>query len=186
MGIYMQTIKTKYKLANSLKNLVENYPLEKITVKDIVDGCGLTRQTFYRHFEDKFALVNWYFEILVQDSFKTMNEKNTLAQALENKFQFIEREERFFQVAFQMDSFQSLIEYDYRYILQFYTDIIIHKTKTHLSPELQFSLELYCRGSISQTVGWIKQKNRPTPKEMAELLQGALPNNLRDLLISFS
>ncbi len=182
----MNNEKTPYKLASSLIKLMQLYPLEKITVKDIVEGCMLTRQTFYRHFEDKYALVNWYFEILVQDSFHTMNEKNTLRQALEKKFQFIEKEQIFFQAAFQTSSYQSLIEYDYRYILEFYSRLIYHKTKIPLTPEIIFSLELYCRGSIAQTVAWVKQKNRPSPTEMALLLEQALPLNLRDLLLVFS
>ena len=46
--------KTKYWLANSLIDLMAKNSINKITVKDIVDNCGLTRQTFYRYFKDKF------------------------------------------------------------------------------------------------------------------------------------
>ncbi len=182
----MTNMETQLKFAQSLKNLMRQHPLEKITVKDIVEGCNLTRQTFYRYFEDKFALVNWYFEVLVQDSFHAMNGKNTLRQALERKFSFVEQELLFFRVAFQTQSCQSLIEYDYRYIYQFYEELIGRKTKAPLTPEIAFSLELYCRGSIVQTVSWVNQKNRPKPKEMALLLEQALPQNLRDLLLNFS
>ena len=65
-------LKTKYKLANALKELVGREPLDKITVKQIVEGCGVSRQTFYRCFLDKYDLVNWYFERLVEQSFKEM------------------------------------------------------------------------------------------------------------------
>ena len=37
-------------------------PLEKISVNDIVEHAGVGRNTFYYHFEDKFDLVNWYFQ----------------------------------------------------------------------------------------------------------------------------
>ena len=62
--------KTKYRLAESIKGLMAHMPLDRITVKDIVAECGLTRQTFYRNFRDKYDLVNWYFEKLVQQSFQ--------------------------------------------------------------------------------------------------------------------
>ena len=50
--------KTKYKLANSIKECMKTAPVDKITVKNIVEGCGVTRQTFYRNFLDKYDLIN--------------------------------------------------------------------------------------------------------------------------------
>ena len=38
-------------------------PVEKITVKEICDTCGVTRQTFYRNFQDKYDLINWNLSI---------------------------------------------------------------------------------------------------------------------------
>ena len=37
----------KYALAQSLKKLLSIRKLDKITVKDIVEDCGVNRQTFY-------------------------------------------------------------------------------------------------------------------------------------------
>lgn len=57
-----RTNKTKLLLAQSLMELMETTPLERISVNDIVDQAGVGRNTFYYHFEDKFDLVNWYFQ----------------------------------------------------------------------------------------------------------------------------
>ena len=53
--------KMKYRLAEAMKVCMKRMPVEKITVKEIVDECGTTRQTFYRHFLDEYDLINWYF-----------------------------------------------------------------------------------------------------------------------------
>lgn len=53
---------TKQLLAQSLQELMVTTPLEKISVNDIVDHAGVGRNTFYYHFEDKYDLVNWYFQ----------------------------------------------------------------------------------------------------------------------------
>ena len=52
---------TKKAIAVSLKQLMSRRSLKKITVSDIVRNCGLNRQTFYYHFQDKYDLVNWIF-----------------------------------------------------------------------------------------------------------------------------
>ena len=47
------------KLAVSLKGLVTKMPFEKITIKQIADGAGVIRVTFYNHFQDKYDLLAW-------------------------------------------------------------------------------------------------------------------------------
>ncbi len=37
-------------------------PMDKITVKDLVEICGVNRQTFYYHFDDVYDLLEWVFE----------------------------------------------------------------------------------------------------------------------------
>ena len=52
---------TEKALAASLKKLLEKKTLNKITVRDITDDCGVNRQTFYYHFHDVYDLVEWIF-----------------------------------------------------------------------------------------------------------------------------
>lgn len=50
---------TKYALENSLKKLLLQKPLNKITINDITEDCGINRMTFYYHFKDIYDLVEW-------------------------------------------------------------------------------------------------------------------------------
>ena len=53
---------TKYALAAALKKMMGVKPIDKITVKDLVEICGVNRQTFYYHFDDVYDLLEWIFE----------------------------------------------------------------------------------------------------------------------------
>ena len=44
-------------------------PLNKITINDITEDCGVNRMTFYYHFKDIYDLVDW---ILAEDAAKAM------------------------------------------------------------------------------------------------------------------
>lgn len=57
-GILMSQI-TKKALSQSLKNLLIKKPLNKITINDITDDCGINRMTFYYHFKDIYDLAEW-------------------------------------------------------------------------------------------------------------------------------
>lgn len=48
---------TKRAIVESFLKLLNQKPLDKITVKEIVDDCGINRNTFYYHFEDIRALL---------------------------------------------------------------------------------------------------------------------------------
>ena len=48
---------TQRAIAESLIKLLNERPLDKITIKDIVEDCGINRNTFYYHFEDIPSLV---------------------------------------------------------------------------------------------------------------------------------
>ncbi len=53
---------TKRALEASLKQLLLKKPLNKITINDITENCGVNRMTFYYHFKDIYDLVEWVFE----------------------------------------------------------------------------------------------------------------------------
>ena len=55
------TDSTKKLLAQSLRELMRKRPLNRITVGDICELCGMNRKSFYYHFHDKYELVNWIF-----------------------------------------------------------------------------------------------------------------------------
>lgn len=52
---------TKRALAQALKELMMTQPLDKISVSNICEQCGLNRKSFYYHFRDKYELVSWIY-----------------------------------------------------------------------------------------------------------------------------
>lgn len=53
---------TRQAIIASFLHLLNERPMEKITVKDIVEECGINRNTFYYHYSDIYALVEDIFE----------------------------------------------------------------------------------------------------------------------------
>lgn len=65
---------TKNALADSLKALLELRPVDKITISDITDDCGVNRMTFYYHFQDIYDLLEWSW---IREANKVLNGKKT-------------------------------------------------------------------------------------------------------------
>ena len=50
---------TKQDILHTLLEMLRDTPLDEITVKDLTERCGISRQAFYYHFSDIYAVVDW-------------------------------------------------------------------------------------------------------------------------------
>ena len=48
---------------DSFMKLCVSNPIHQITVEAIVLDCGISKQTFYNHFKDKYDLMNYVYKI---------------------------------------------------------------------------------------------------------------------------
>jgi AcrR family transcriptional regulator len=69
----VRTTQTKQSLINAFFQLVSEKDFEKITVADITKGAHVNRATFYAHFNDKYALLDY----IMGDSASAAIEKRT-------------------------------------------------------------------------------------------------------------
>ena len=59
---HISSEETKRAMAFSLKRLMVRKPLDKISIREITEGCGVNRQTFYYHFQDIYDLLEWMYQ----------------------------------------------------------------------------------------------------------------------------
>ena len=62
---------TKKAIKDSMKKLLNERPLNQITVKDIVEDCGINRNSFYYHFADLPTLLE---EVIMEQANNIINE----------------------------------------------------------------------------------------------------------------
>ena len=56
---------TKQDIATAFLHILARKPFRKITVRDLVEECGVNRTTFYYHYQDIYAIVEWLCENLL-------------------------------------------------------------------------------------------------------------------------
>ena len=72
---------TKIAMAQSLKRMLLIKDLDKITISDITNDCGINRQTFYYHFKDIYDLLEWIF---ANEVVKKIEKETTIKNWQEN------------------------------------------------------------------------------------------------------
>ena len=76
---------TKRAMAQSLKKMLQIKDLDKITITDITNDCGINRQTFYYHFKDIYDLLEWIFANEVVERI----EKETTIETWQENFRYV-------------------------------------------------------------------------------------------------
>lgn len=54
-------------IANTFLVMAKQKPVDKITVKSLIEECGISRQTFYYHFQDIVEVIEWSLEQATED-----------------------------------------------------------------------------------------------------------------------
>ncbi len=49
--------RTKQRIQETFVTMLDQESWDKITVKDLVDRCGMNRNTFYYYYQDLYALL---------------------------------------------------------------------------------------------------------------------------------
>lgn len=60
-------------IKEAFMRLLNKKPFDKITVKEIVEECGINRNTFYYHYEDIYDLLQSVLDDEVEKAMKTVN-----------------------------------------------------------------------------------------------------------------
>lgn len=73
---------TERVITETFMKLLNERPLEKISVKDIVEECGISRNTFYYHYQDIYDLLEDIFETQAQAILEEHRPRDSWREAL--------------------------------------------------------------------------------------------------------
>lgn len=77
---------TKQILEESLKKLMLQKPLDKITIRDLTEDCDISRMAFYYHFKDIYDLVEWS---CLEDATRALAGKKLTTPGLKDWYRFL-------------------------------------------------------------------------------------------------
>ncbi len=171
---------TKKALAQALKELAGDKPFEKIAVKDICDACGVSRKTFYYHFGDKYALMEWIFDTECSKLFAKSGAEDlwskvqTLCQYFYDNRVFYNNLLQFQgQNAFRYHFQESLFEIMEKYLLPEREAIDMVAERNHEWPEniLKFYSRFLADAMMGSVYRWLHEGAKQSPEEFVALLR---------------
>lgn len=173
-----ESITTKRSIADGFKILMEKKSFEKITIADITDQCGLNRQTFYYHFQDKYELLNWILLTEVITPFKEGLTIDNWNDKLLEILLVIYDNSKFYSNAFNTSHGNEFRQYLFSVVTEVLSDVIDKLSEgTPINPEdKQFIAEFISYGVSGSVTKWVttgmKQSPEKTARHLKEIVNG--------------
>ena len=159
---------TKRALEQSLKNLLLQKPLHKITISDIADDCGINRMTFYYHFKDIYDLVEW---VCMEDAKKALADNKTYEtwqQGFVRIFDAVRENKPFIMNVYRCVSREQVEKY-----LTPLTDDLLMGVINELSAGMvvraedkAFIAQVYSYAFVGLMLDWIKDEMKQDPETL--------------------
>lgn len=167
----IMTEMTKILLSKSFKKLLSKKMLNKITVKDIVNDCKLTRQTFYYHFQDIYELLDWTYKNEIGELLNEPNSNswekvvvNFLSYIRENRSMYLNTMNSVGREHFEQAIYPELFEFSKLKIEKLATESDFPDEK------ISFMANLQAITLISVIIQWANNGMKEDPDETAKML----------------
>ena len=178
---------TKYALGESLKKILQKKPLNKITVTEIVNDCGVNRMTFYYHFHDIYDLLEW---VCVKDAEKALEGKSyhsNWQEGLANLLSKVQENKSFVMHIYQSMSRDYLERYLYRLTEALFIGVInaMDKDRTLKTEDKEFIASYYKYAFLGILINWIDGNMQEDPKDIIEKLSILVDGDLVSAISRF-
>lgn len=178
------TMMTKKALAASLKKFMENRPLSKISIRDIIEDCGVNRKTFYYHFQDIYDLVKWMFEEEAIEVVKQYDLIIDYQDAIRFTLDYVEKNKHICNCTIDAMGRDELKRFFKNDFLNLMAKIIDRLSEEMTVPEdfKTFLINFYTESLAALLIDWIEDKNRMEKEKIIQYISMTLYGTIEQAL----
>lgn len=163
---------TKRALEESLKKMLLKKPVNKITISDITEDCGINRMTFYYHFKDIYDLVEWS---CVEDAARALDGKKTYdtwQQGFQQIFQAVLDNKPFVQNVYQSVNREQVETYLYSLTHNLLIGVIEEKAvgMQVRDEDKEFIADFFKFAFVGLVLDWIRNGMKKDPQQIIDRL----------------
>ena len=168
----------------TLLELARSTPIEKITVKQIVEGSGLSLQTFYNHFHDKDDLVRWIHRSEGERALTKLEGKRYSFHDLTiDNVRFYSRNANYLRHSMGGGMLNPYAELSAESAIGFLTSYICKsRSLERLPQQIEFYLRMFVYSCLHAFADWALGNAALTEEELAAYLEDGMPEKLKPYL----
>lgn len=177
---------TKQALIASFKKLLETEPFDKITISDITNDCGLSRQTFYYHFRDIFDMIRWIYNSESLNEIGGRGGYGTWQDKIRELFDYTLNNKSLILETFNSKCRNDLVGYYMDVSIRKISDIVEMKSDGDIAEkDKKFIASVYAYAFVGIMVDWISDGMKESSEEMVDRVYKIVMSNFDRTLAAF-
>lgn len=182
-SVVASNLETKIQILDAMDLLMKKMSFANLTVTAICRVAGVSRQTFYRHFIDKFQVVQWYWDLLAEQYLRPAGRTLTWYQSNAGMFTELAKRSSFWCSALKENEYYwSCGAHGRRRRREFLLETITVYRGMQVSDELQFEIDFLLEAESRLVAYWILSGMKTSPDQLACLIERCIPRTLHNLL----
>ena len=172
--------RTMQDILRAFNRLINSRGVENISVSMIADEAGVSRATFYRHFKDKYDVMNYNYKCLL-DTYGNINNSTSYYDLFTKLFSVGKSTLNPIKYAFESTGFNSFMNYIFEYSYSFAEEVTkCNRDGTGFTEIEKLQSEVFCRGVSHMYKDWVYGKFSLTPEAAAAALCEMLPESIKN------
>ena len=154
-------MKTDYRLALALKEMLAKMPLDSISVTSLSERCGISRKTFYYHFHDIYDLLTLLF---LNEKVEGIQSAKTTNDVLTRIFDYYKKNSDFIDATINSAGRDLFEEFVYNNCYQSFLRIVnlVPESKKITMSEKKSIVRFYTAGYSSAIVFYLTNTKNKT------------------------
>jgi len=175
---------TQQAMRNSLIRLLNERPLDKITVKDIVEDCGVNRNTFYYHYSDIYELLEDVFRSETEDFVANADDPQSWSEALISMEKFARENKRLVYHVFNSMNRETLQDYLFGIADSEITKLVDNMAKGSDVPEKDkhYIIVVSEHAAVGLILDWVKDGMKEDPEDFLSRMGEVLDDMIKSVL----
>ncbi|MBQ7596318.1 MAG: TetR/AcrR family transcriptional regulator C-terminal domain-containing protein [Clostridia bacterium] len=172
---------TKKAITDSFLKLLNEKKFDKITIKNIVADCGVSRKTFYYYFEDIYDLLQKYLADLTEESVKSIDDVESFEAELIKLMDFVMQNKRAVYHIYNSVSRERLEDYLYESSLPVMKATILKKLegKSYDAGDADIFSKVCANAFTGSVLRWIKEGMPDDFEDMIRLVSSVFDSALK-------
>ena len=181
------TCVTKKALKESLKKLALKKPVNRITIAELTEHCGINRMTFYYHFQDIYDLVEWSIIDGVTIALEDKKTYDTWKQGFRQVLQIFLDNRDIVCSVYNSVNLEEIQKYLYSVMNDLLLDVIneISEGRNLEQIEKQAIADFYKYAFIGKLTNWFRKGMREDPDVIVEQLSLIAEGSLLPIIKRF-
>lgn len=174
--------------AESLKKMLEKKSMNHITVKDIVEDCGVSRQAFYYHFNDIYQLIEWIFQEEAKEALANNRDIDTWQQGYCHVLERMQYNKSLVTNVYRSISREYLETFMYNVLYDIIYPVVEEQSEGLIVDDKnkKFISHFYSLAVVATGLDWVSKGMREPPVEISEQVAVLVKGDIKKALKKYA